>query len=98
MGKGKQQFLLPLSVMGNARSEGQGMAPELAPYTDRGPELPVLNSRNHLWISIYFKYLSIESISISNLKPEALVEEQKHQARILVCNQAAEQQVAARSE
>ena len=91
MGKGKQQSLLPLSVVGNARSESQGMAPELAPYTNRGRELPVLNSHNHLWISIYFKYLSIESISISNLKPEAILEEQKHQARILVCNQAAEQ-------
>lgn len=90
MGKGKQQPLWPLSVVGNARFDGQAMAPELAPYAGRDRDIFVGNSRNHLWISLYFKYLPIESISISNTKPEAILVEQKHQARILVCNQAAE--------
>ena len=48
------------------------------------------SSRNHLWISLYFKYLSIESILNSSSKPEAVLAEQKHQARILACNPIAE--------
>jgi protein ImuB len=90
MSRDKQQSLLPLSIVGNERFESQVAAPELAPYTDRGREIPVSNSFNHLWISLYFKYLPIESISISSLKPGAVLVEQKRRDRILVCNQVAE--------
>jgi len=90
MGKSRGQALLPLSVVDNACSDGQTMAPELAPSVGRDQDSSVANSRSHLWISIYFKYLPIESISISSKKPEAILVEQKRQARILVCNQVAE--------
>jgi len=90
MGKGRQQSLLPLSVVDNTHFDGQTMAPELAPYAGRDREISAGNLRNHLWISLYFKYLPIESISISSLKPEAILVEEKRQARILVCNQVAE--------
>ena len=90
MGKGKQQALLPLSVVGNARFDSQAMAPELAPYAGRDREIPLGNLHHHLWISLYFKYLPIESTSISSSGPAAVLVEQKHKVRILVCNQVAE--------
>jgi protein ImuB len=90
MGGVKQQSLLPLSVVANAHFDSQAITPEPLPSNDRGREIPGRHSRNHLWISLYFKYLPIESMSTSSSKPEAVLVEQKHQARILVCNQVAE--------
>lgn len=89
MGGVKQQSLLPLSVVANAHFDSQAMAPEPLLYTDRGRKIPVSNSFDHFWIALYFKYLPIESISVSSSRPEAVLVEQKHQARILVCNQVA---------
>jgi protein ImuB len=90
VGRGKQQSLLPLSVVGNTLFDSQAMAAELAPYTGRDREPPAGNSFNHFWISLYFKYLPLESILNASLKPAAVLVEQKRQARILVCNQVAE--------
>ena len=91
MGSGKQHSLLPLSVVGNGHFNNRALSPEPLPSTGRGGEIPVDASSGHLWISLYFKYLPIEVILNSRIKPEAILVEQKRQARILVGNQVAGQ-------
>jgi len=55
-----------------------------AVFTDAG-------RAEHLWISIYFNKLPIEIIFNSRLGPSAVLTRQHPQARVLLCNPAAEQ-------
>jgi protein ImuB len=90
MSAGKQQSLWPLPVVGDRPFDSQGKVSKLRACAGEDREILTATRSGHLWISLYFKYLPVEIILKSRKNPEAVLIESKRQARIFVCNQAAE--------
>jgi protein ImuB len=90
MSIGKQQYLWPLPVAGKRPFDSRETVSKPCSRAVGGRKILAVTQTRHLWISIYFKYLSIEVTLNSRSRAGAVLSECKRQARILVCNQVAE--------